>query len=222
MKIGNVLPAFIIVLIFIAGCAKDESPAPETTTTTTTVVKTNTVDSTIYFRASINGTQFNLFSDTLYSYAIGDSMRNIPKGIEYKPFSFVVQKNKGTFVLKNSGGIMFVFDTTKVLNNDAYRSLIKVKSYTYGKIARDSSGQVINGLNGARIFFYDTNGVKWASDKASGDQAGSTFSVTEYSDLAVEGSLKKIKANFSCKLYNDLGQVMTVSNGAFSGRIILK
>jgi hypothetical protein len=216
--------SLLILISFLYACSKESSEPVYPPTSTTIQVKLNNVDTTIYFKATNNGTAIQLYPDTIYTNVIGDSSRKVPSGNEYNPFSFVVKINSKTtpvsYTYPNSGGISFIFDTTGISNSTAYRNLIQVKAYSYGKI---STKTTTKGVSGARVFYTDINGVVWASDKGLADQTGSSFVVNsyiDYTDPRAPGTYKKIKVSFSCKVYDGLGNFKIFTNGSFSGKLI--
>jgi hypothetical protein len=210
--------------IFLTSCQKDAATDPGAQTVTTVTVRSNVIDTTLFFKGTINGTNVKLYPDTIYTNFLGDSSNTIPMGHEYAPYSFIAKANTKTspttVMLANSGGIAIVFDTTTIPTNTIYRNIIKVKSYSYGKLTTNKKA---NGISGARVFYIDANGVEWTTDKGVADQTGSTFAISyymDYSDPKAPGIFKKVKASFSCKVYDGLGNSKTISNGSFSGKII--
>ncbi|SFW27578.1 hypothetical protein [Chitinophaga sancti] len=74
-------------------------------------------------------------------------------------------------------------------------------------------------MDGVSIGWKDPNGVQWQSNNGSGDQTGSTFSIISIEDARdVTGTLYlKTKIRFTCKLYNEAGEVKTVTKGEMLG-----
>ncbi len=223
MKNFKILLLLIIPFgIYLSACKKETGSDPQQTTTTTTTKKVNTIDSLIYFKGIVGGVDLKLFRDTIYTNIAGDSVKNFSNGPEYLPFSFVVKVTKsGAIVFPQSGGITFIYDDTTALGSADYRNIITVKSYTYGKLSTSSSSK---GVSGARVFYFDANGVEWATDKGIGTQSGSFIvsSYVDYTDPIAPGTYKKIQASFSCILYDGKGNSKTLTNGSFSGKIMTK
>lgn len=217
--------SLLTLFSFMYACTKETNDPGSSTTNTTITVKLNNVDTTLFFKATNNGTTIQLYPDTVYTNVVGDSAKTISSGREYNPFSFIVRINTKTkpvfYNYPNSGGISFIYDTTSgAISSPNYRNIVKVKSYSYGKIATNTTS---NGINGARVFYTDNNGIFWASDKGAADQTKSSFIVNsyiDYSDPKAVGTFKKIRATFSCKVYDGLGNVKIFSNGSFSGKLM--
>jgi hypothetical protein len=215
----------LILLTLLYACTKEAGDPGSTTTNTTITVKLNNVDTTLFFKVTTNGTSIQLFPDTIYSNVVGDSAKAIASGEEFNPFSFIVRLNTKTkpisYTYPNSGGIGFIYDTASGnISSANYRNIVKVKSYSYGKIATKTGS---GGINGARVFYTDNNGIVWASDKGTADQTGSSFIVNayfDYSDPKAVGTYKKIRATFSCKVYDGFGNFKQFTNGTFSGKMM--
>lgn len=219
------LPLFVTLIIglLISACKKEtETGDVEDPGTTTTVIRSNNIDSNFYFKGTIDGTEVKIYPDTIYTMTIGDSSskKTLSGYYEYSPFSIVIKKtafaNPTPANLANSGGAAFILDTTASLNSAGYRNIIQVKSYSYGRLSKGT----VKGASGAYIMYHDANGIAWTSDKGTADQTGSTFIVTSYADNATKAPFKKVKASFSCKLYDGLGNSKTITNGSFSAQII--
>lgn len=75
--------------------------------------------------------------------------------------------------------------------------------------------------DGVQIAWTDGNGKRWCSSWGSGDQAGSSFTVTEHTKIEYQigqplGGRYNSKGTFNCTLYDAQGNSMTVKNGKFS------
>lgn len=73
--------------------------------------------------------------------------------------------------------------------------------------------------DGVSIGWKDPNGVYWQTNYGTGDQTGSTFSIVSIEDARdLTGTLYlKTKIRFTCKLYNEAGEVKTVTKGEMVG-----
>lgn len=203
-------------LILIVGCKKESTPEPSPTPTPTT----NAL-SAFYFTAKIDGSTILLEDGkNNYSNLAGGYGMTIPYGWQSAPFSSLIETNDFINNTNNfpSYGIAFVKNYIGDPNDlTIYKNIISVQSFNYGNLSPNTG---VNGIDGAVVFFYDTNGIEWSTGLGSADQTGSTFNVTEYID-DVNGIFHKvIKATFSCKLYDGSGNSKTLTDGTFRGRII--
>jgi hypothetical protein len=71
-----------------------------------------------------------------------------------------------------------------------------------------------NAANGVAIAYFDANGTKWSTDFGTANQTGSTF-VIEDTKLQDFFGFKymKVKASFSCKVYDGNGASKVITNG---------
>ncbi len=75
--------------------------------------------------------------------------------------------------------------------------------------------------DGVQIAWTDGSGKRWCSSWGSGDQAGSSFKVTEHTRIEYQigqplGGRYNSKGTFNCTLYDAQGNSMPVTNGKFS------
>ncbi len=68
--------------------------------------------------------------------------------------------------------------------------------------------------DGVVVCYIDPDGVPWSTDRGTGDQTGSTFSVVSKNAVASPYHQTEVLATFSCKLYNEAGAMMTLTNGS--------
>jgi hypothetical protein len=67
---------------------------------------------------------------------------------------------------------------------------------------------------GIRLIYHAKNGVIWSTDAGTADQTGSNFTLTYTKDETDAGhDAEFFKAHINCKLYDGLGNVITVTNG---------
>ena len=75
--------------------------------------------------------------------------------------------------------------------------------------------------DGVILRHEDEDGVYWNTSWGTGDQAESSFVITEvieYTELNGDAAVK-IKAEFNCTFYNEAGESKTATNGVVVGRI---
>jgi len=76
----------------------------------------------------------------------------------------------------------------------------------------------VNASNGFQIDFYDSAGVHWSTSKAPGIQLVNNFKIVESKgSFPNDVEHVRIKAEFSCYLYNDDEEVIEVIDGIFIG-----
>jgi hypothetical protein len=196
-------------------CKKETEaePAPATTTTTTTGTGAPSITSSFYFQAKIDGTWVT-YQDGINSYASGTSGSNYGSTTNQEEQAGLLI-NYSTFRFAS----IFVLKTIANPTNTDYESMFSVRSYNYG-INADHPNHPL-GVDGAGICFVDNSGVIWRSDYGTANQTGSTFNITEHIANTDGTSHRITKANFSCKLYDDNGNVKTLTNGIFRGRTLL-
>ena len=74
-------------------------------------------------------------------------------------------------------------------------------------------------FRGISIIWRDDQNKIWSTDKMPGTQAGSNFTITEVGDYfdGLGTYTVKIKATFNCKVYDDMGNSKTLTNGQYYG-----
>ncbi len=168
-----------------------------------------------YFSATVNGKAVKYEANDLNSrFECGISSPSAAIGDEYDAY-------EGTFIqdsqdmTKNNISVYILkhFSTGEPTYNQRL-AMFKVGSYNYGKIGDNGAPT----QNGASITYTDENGIEW--DSEGGSQAGSTFAITEITDNKDGTSEKIMKVTFSCKLYDDIGRSIQLTNGTISGKIL--
>jgi hypothetical protein len=72
---------------------------------------------------------------------------------------------------------------------------------------------------GVEIRYIDNKGVEWTSQ---GDQTNSYFEVTKHEKNTSDTYTPyKTSGKFNCRLYNSLGEYITVTDGKFNGRTVV-
>jgi hypothetical protein len=93
------------------------------------------------------------------------------------------------------------------------RSIFYEGNYSFG------SSDFRNLIEGVEIKYIDEAGIEWTTQ---GNQTGSYFEITSHSKNSIDSYTPyATSGKFSCKLYNSLGQVKTVTDGAFKGRTVV-
>lgn len=197
--------AFIMMIFFISSCKKKS-----TTPTTTNTGGAPAITSSFYFQAKIDGTWVTYQADNItWGSGIGTNTSGSGGLWHLNEYGFIENA-----LTSNSGGIGIVkSNVTDPSDYPTRYSLFTLGAKSYG---RYNATPVVPGA----IVSYWLDGNEWTSDY-TGDQTGSTFSITEFIDNNLDAqSYKIVSATFSCKLYDSNGNVKTLTNGKFRGRII--
>lgn len=118
----------------------------------------------------------------------------------------------------NGGAFITDFST---LSPDAGVSLVKYMAEGPGPdewyamfVEGDYSyGSCDDNIQGAEVKWMDDNNVTWFS--TLGDQTGSTFTITERGPQSDDEISSYCKGTFSCKVYNQEGDMKVIENGQF-------
>lgn len=204
------IATLLLMALSISSCKKD------TSTTTTTNNNNNNgapaVTSTYYFQAKIDGAWVTFQANDIswvsgYGTSSGGGTTN---------YYLIERADVSDFNDANSGGFGILKDNVVDIYDYPTRySLFTIGSKSYGK----EKTQTTNAVEGALVS-YTVNGVEWSSNLGTSDQTGSTFAITEFVNNTDGASKKIVAGTFSCKLYDGLGGVKTLTNGKFRGRII--
>lgn len=200
-KISGKLLLMILMVAVFTGCSKDDDNDSSTNTGTPSV----TVDSPTQVSFKVNNVATSYVSATanVESYYSNSSSISTPPNTSEVVFGYGFQKAVGS----------------------NYINLFEVEIGTYEFVTSDSASFVNffpeqavaysnAAANGVRIVYYDENGDQWASDYGSADQTGSTF-VIQDTKYRIFGGDKymKVKAGFSCKVYDGSGSFKTITDG---------
>ena len=176
----------------------------------------NTITSSFYFQAEINGQKI-LLQDKIdgYGSSIGHSGGTSLTGCVHEQ-SFSLTKatpngSAGVIIIKT-----FQYCPTEC---SEVESMFSVKSYNFGKRSYSSDEYVVDGVV---VYYVDNDGIEWATDKGSAVQTNSSFAIVEHIDNTVDYYSEKIsKAKFQCTLYNDSGESKSLANGEIRGRSVI-
>lgn len=136
----------------------------------------------------------------------------------------VAQRSFFSRITYGSGGIPELDPT--------YRSIgiLGIRNYPsqpptsqYNLLFRQGSmpfGNYENEVDGVEIRWRDAAGTNWATGFGSGDQTGSSFTVTSYTPITVAGGQSvsahyKVIGTFSATLYDSNGNSMPITDGKF-------
>lgn len=88
---------------------------------------------------------------------------------------------------------------------DGYKSMFKEKTYSHGSLNHE--------IEGALIFYYDESGKYWASDNGPANNSDFSFTITSHKEVSGYGTQGVTTCTFSCTLFDDDGNSITLSNG---------
>lgn len=93
-------------------------------------------------------------------------------------------------------------------NNTEFITFFNLGDYSY-------SGDV-SVTDGVNITWYDQSGTAWRTDNTPADQSGSTFKIVQVAPVT-PSTIYTITTTFSfnCKLYDQAGNVKTLTNGTY-------
>jgi hypothetical protein len=93
-------------------------------------------------------------------------------------------------------------------------NMYKVGSYSFCKNAAEPS------MNGVVIAFTDHEGTYWASDLGNADQSNSRFEIMSHRPMNHKMYRNQTEAVFSCRLYNEKGDEMLLTDGKMKSRSV--
>ena len=218
MKTIKLITTLIITIpLLFTSCKKEDDTSPTTSTSSTT---TTTASSDYFFSATIAGNVVQ-FLDLQNGYGCGAGQDGAG-GTGYEVFNSTILQEP--FSTKNMAGCgitkIFIGTASYEITELEYANIVSVKSYSYG-IREDLGNTDSSATDGAVVFYVDNNEVYWATDLGSGNQSGSTFSITEHKVNNDGYSTNITRYAFSCTLYNESGESQTLTNGEVHGRSVL-
>lgn len=201
----------ILFMLFLSGivlssCKKEEpTPTTETETPDPTPAPV-TASSSPQFTGKIDGASVSYVSSYYVDWESGGTVAAVPDpsyfeygfGVIDANFEPVISIKKGTLTVPTSG-----YPT-----NDQFGAFFPLGDCNY-----DATLQ-----NGVEVFMVDNLGVTWSTKNGSADQTGSTFKILERVAGEFNGDfLVKVKVSVSCKLYDNSGNVKTLTEGIIVG-----
>lgn len=199
--------ALLLMVISISSCKKKDP----VTTTNNNNTGAPAITTAFYFQAKIDGTWVTYQCDNLtWGSGMGTSSSGSGGVWEILEYAFIENA-----LSLNSGGVGIIKgNITNPSDYPTRNSLFTPGAKSYGRYS--NATPIVAGA----VVSYWINSEEWTTDYA-GAQTGSTFSITEFIDNNVDaGSTKIVAATFSCKLYDSGGNVKTLTNGKFRGRIL--
>ncbi len=139
------------------------------------------------------------------------------KGGAFVPALGKYMERQSTTFAKNGENVFNIYFLKFVDNNpptkEDIKSVFRLGNYQFG----NSSQFAIK--EGIEIAYVDENGTEW---NTRGDQTGSFFEVTDHALNTLDSYTPyTTSGKFSCRLYNQMGESMAVTDGTFKGRTVV-
>ncbi len=204
---------FVAIVVFTSCKKKEDSPVDNSTSTTGGASSGLNNSTAEYVNFTIGAANYSYTPPSNGLWATG-----------YTPTIFIqpsspnyIYTSKSVYSNNNIVFGLTLADTTLntgSVSDALFRKFVADKAYKY---ATSSTQNTINSLN-VRLNITDNTSVSWSTVKPSGTtfQTGSNFAITETGEYTQQGNstiTRKFKAVFNCKLYNNLGDSTTLSNG---------
>ena len=202
----KIFPAFFLAgALLVASCSKKDESEPEPNnnnnsneiTINSSPRYSASIDSVAYSKVENGTTVVKGLSSTYDHPSIDTSIGNYTSNLNNPGVS--------TYIRLVRRGLVF---TGALPDNSIFNSYFNPASYTY----------TLSGTDGIKISWYDNSLQEWSTDAGTADQTGSSFTITDIKgENTSDGYLLKIKATFTCKLYNGSGQSKTLTSGVYVG-----
>lgn len=167
-----------------------------------------------YFTATINGVSVKYEADDLNSsYGAGISQPQSSTDPDYDVYEGAVIQDLTNPSENNSIYVHILKHFTEEPTLEQREAMIHTGTYNFG-FSHVSSSTV----DGASIDYIDKDGKYWKSEL--GSQSSSSFIITELIDNPESLNGKIFKATFNCKLYDEDGASIVVSNATIRGKIL--
>jgi hypothetical protein len=203
----------LILSAFIFGCKKKEtttSPdpaAPSTTgggtTTGGSVIDINSVPQATFV---LDGVSKSYVSDDTNIYGGSGSGSN--NNDDYVYSSDIGDGNSITYIAVSKGKLQ-IGGLGGPPSDAVFKAFFPTGSKPYS----------VGAANGIEISITDALGTEWNSSFGTANQTGSTFNILETVDNPdlLGNFYLKVKATFSCKVYDGAGNSKTITNGLYIG-----
>ena len=204
---------FVSLLVLLASCAKKDDPQPVPTPTPPAG------DYIYFFKATMDGNAVEVgqkklsmkYQNGMSQSGEGDQGNNY-QVIQTTYFSDISDDTKPVY----SVGMISTFPGYS--STPDYKTRAEAITTGYQDYGYDDPTVV---SDGAFVEYWDNAGEYWSTTKGSGNQSGSSFTITSYKDNTDGYSVKIMEAEFNCMLYNQSGASIKVTNGKVKGRIVL-
>lgn len=202
-----ILLSFILTA-FIFGCKKkDTTTAPEdpqsSTTGGTVITASITAASVPQATFALDGVSKSYISNGSTFFGGSGTSGGGSGATIYS--SGIDDGNSTTYININKGTLTY---TTSLPSDNQFRAFYPISSVPFS----------VNAANGVEVSVF-INGTEWSTSMGTANQTGSTFNIVQAVDNPdITGTLYvKVKATFSCKVYDGLGNSKTITNGLYIG-----
>ncbi|HNW99458.1 MAG TPA: hypothetical protein PKK00_13715 [Bacteroidales bacterium] len=189
----------LIIAVLLSSCKKDDSSDDDNNNNTNNAV---TIDSDVQFTGTINGTNVSILLSN-----IGDAVTGADNHIaaipdtSYFKYDTYLSKNDNSLAIQIKKGTLK--SITGYPDNTTFQAFFTAGNYSYS----------VDAFNGIEISYWDANQKEWSTSMGSANQSGKTFTIDAARDDG--NGYVKIKASFSCNLYDASGNSITLTNGVF-------
>jgi hypothetical protein len=115
------------------------------------------------------------------------------------------------------GVYLFKTFTEPPLDCPKVDGMFHLGAYNFGQASSSSDSK---GKDGVVIYYVDQDGVSWSSGQSPAMQNGSSFEITEYTDLVSFTTSKVMKAKFKCTLYDLDGNSKKLAKGEIRSKCL--
>lgn len=175
-------------------------------------IATDPVDSvTYYYEATIDGVYHKETVSLINGYLSNSDVSGGNSAILLSNVMPVIYPSvpAGKTGLGFSKGLLRNYNSA---NNTEFKTFFNLGIYPYSNDLAVSDGVI--------IAWYDEDGNTWSTDNAPADQSGSSFQITMVEDVVNSSPVYAIAvtAVFNCKLYDDNGNMKTLTGGKYYGK----
>lgn len=167
------------------------------------------INSEFQFKGTVDGVDYHyeVGNNTLYGVGVG-----LDGGYDPDP-----NTGEASSFLES-----YIVDSDDVLIGISKRALYYTWSVTMADmnafLPLGSANYTADPADGVTVHWRDNAGTYWSTEKGSGNQSGSTFNIMATTPLdTTYNKLVKVHIKLSCKLYNDAGDSMQLTDGEYVG-----
>lgn len=197
-------------------CAVGFSSCDKEETTPQTETEVDLGNARFYFIADMNGKTLILpeGKDGYESHALAYEPMRVSGCVDRQAMRLA----KGA-ELKKSLEVSFIKRAENCITDcSQVQDMYKVGTYTFGKLQTVPAEVVVDGVV---IRYTDVNGKIWSTDFGTGNQAGSSFRITEHTNNTSDSRSQKVTtAEVNCKLYDGSGEEILLTNGKIVSRSV--
>jgi hypothetical protein len=205
---GTGLQTIILTGSGIPLAAGDYNYQPGSSGCTFTITVNESGSSDYYFDITVDGVRITRYANITAAYETGYGVygeEDLSFGSIISPAAEPLPLGSNYFEI-----VKGVLPGGNTASNETFKNFLNPGSYPYAAVDADQ---------GINIVYTDINGKTWQSNAAPATQTDGSFTITS----SVEGTdgagdfIVKVKATFNCRLYDDSGNFITITNGKYSG-----